>query len=86
MRKFEVFKLGILGIMSAILLTGCKKDDSEEMKAQEMRLLQQYLVDNNITQEPTASGLYYIPIREGTGISPGVGTFVDIHYVGELSE
>jgi peptidylprolyl isomerase len=84
MRKIEVFKLGILGIMSAILLTGCKKDTSEEMKAQEMRLLQQYLVDNNITQEPTASGLYYIPIREGTGISPDEGTFIEIHYVGEL--
>jgi peptidylprolyl isomerase len=84
MRKFKVFKLGILGIMSALLLTGCKKDDSEELKAQEMRLLQQYLVDNNITQEPTASGLYYIPIREGTGISPDVGTFIEIHYLGEL--
>ena len=84
MRKIEVYKLGILGIMSALLLTGCKKDDSEEMIAQEMRLLQQYLVDNNITQEPTASGLYYVPIREGTGISPDEGTFIEIHYVGEL--
>jgi len=84
MRKIEVFKLGILGIMSALLLTGCKKDNSEEMIAQEMRLLQQYLIDNNITQEPTASGLYYVPIREGTGISPDEGTFIEIHYVGEL--
>jgi len=84
MRKIEVFKLGMLGIMSALLLTGCKKDDSEEMIAQEMRLLQQYLIDNNITQEPTASGLYYVPIREGTGISPDEGTYIEIHYVGEL--
>jgi FKBP-type peptidyl-prolyl cis-trans isomerase len=84
MRKIDVFKMGILGILSALLLTGCKKDDSEEMKAQEMRLLQQYLVDNNITQEPTASGLYYIPIREGTGISPDEGTFIEINYVGKF--
>ena len=84
MKKIEVFKLGILGIMSALVLTGCKKDNSEEMIAQEMRLLQQNLVDNNITQEPTASGLYYVPIREGTGISPDEGTFIEIHYVGEL--
>lgn len=84
MRKIIVFNIEIVGIISALLLTGCIKDNSEEMKAQEMRLLQQYLEDNNITQEPTASGLYYIPIREGTGISPDEGTFIEIHYVGEL--
>jgi peptidylprolyl isomerase len=84
MRNIIVYKLGILGIMAAIMLTACKKDDTEELKAQEMRLLEQYLVDNNITQEPTASGLYYIPLIEGTGISPDEGTYIEIHYVGEL--
>jgi len=84
MRKIVVYKLGIIGVLAAIMLTACKKDDSEELKSLEMRLLEQYLVDNNITQEPTASGLYYIPIIEGTGISPDKGTFVEIQYVGEL--
>ncbi len=84
MRKIEVYKIGILGIMLALMLTACNKDDSEELKAQEMRMLEQYLIDNNITQEPTASGLYYIPIEEGTGISPEIGTFIEILYTGEL--
>ena len=70
--------------MAAIMLSACKKDDTEELKANELRLLEQYLADNNITVEPTASGMYYIPIVEGTGISPGKGTYIEIHYVGEL--
>ena len=84
MRKIIVYKLGILGIMATIMLTACKKDDTEELKAQEMRLLQQYLVTNNITEEPTASGLYYLPITEGTGIMPEEGAYLEIHYIGEL--
>ncbi len=84
MRKIIVYKLGILGLLVAIMLTACKKDGTEELQAQEMRLLEQYLVDNNITVQPTASGMYYIPIIEGTGISPDKGTYIEIHYVGEL--
>jgi FKBP-type peptidyl-prolyl cis-trans isomerase len=84
MRKIVVLKLGVLGIMAAIVLAGCKKDDTQEVLDQEMRLLQQYLETNNITVEPTASGLYYIPITEGTGISPDLETWIEIHYIGEL--
>lgn len=78
------YKLGMLGICAALLLNACKKDNDEELKSQEMRLLEQYLEDNNITQQPTASGLYYIPIVEGTGVSPVEGTYIEIQYVGEL--
>ena len=84
MRKRVIYKLGIIGVLAAIMLTACKKDDTEELIAQEMRMLEQYLVDNNITVQPTASGMYYIPIIEGTGISPDKGTYIEIHYVGEL--
>ncbi|MEE9461345.1 MAG: FKBP-type peptidyl-prolyl cis-trans isomerase [Bacteroidales bacterium] len=82
MRKRMIYKLGLFGMMTAIMLGGCKKDDSQEQIAQEMRLLEQYLADNNITQEPTASGLYYIPIVEGTGMSPTHGTWIEIEYTG----
>ncbi len=70
--------------MAVIVLPGCIKDDSEELKAQEMKLLQQYLETNNITVEPTASGLYYIPIMDGTGMTPDFETWIEIHYTGEL--
>ncbi len=84
MRKIEIMKIGIFGIMAASLLTGCIKDDTQELKDQEMRLLQQYLDRNNITAVPSTSGLYYLPIVEGTGISPDFGTWIEIQYTGEL--
>ena len=84
MRKRMIFKLGMFSMMTAIMLGGCKKDNTQEQIENEMRLLQQYLVDNNITQEPTASGLYYIPILEGTGMSPAHGTWIEIEYTGML--
>jgi FKBP-type peptidyl-prolyl cis-trans isomerase len=84
MRKFKMMRPGILGILSVFIISGCIKDDSKELKEQEMRLLQQYIADNNITADPTASGLYYVPISEGTGISPDDGTWVEIAYIGEL--
>ena len=71
-------------VLTIAFITGCIKDDDEELKAEEERLLEQYLIDNNITQEPTSSGLYYIPIVEGTGHQPGDSTWIEIRYIGEL--
>jgi len=84
MRKNIIYKLGLFSLLAAILLGGCKKDDSQEKIEQEMRLLEQYLADNNITQEPTESGLYYIPLVEGTGEAPTHGTWIEIEYTGML--
>jgi FKBP-type peptidyl-prolyl cis-trans isomerase len=84
MRKRMIYKLGMFGMITLIILGGCKKDDSQEQMEQEMRLLEQYLAANNITQEPTASGLYYIPIVEGTVMTPTQGTWIDIEYTGML--
>jgi FKBP-type peptidyl-prolyl cis-trans isomerase FkpA len=84
MRKITVFKRCLLGILAALMVAGCNKNNDEELKAQEMRLLQEYLETNNITASPTVSGLYYLPITEGTGISPEEGTYIEIHYKGEL--
>jgi FKBP-type peptidyl-prolyl cis-trans isomerase len=84
MRKRMIYKLGMFGMITAIMLGGCKKDDSQEQIQNEMRLLEQYLADNNITQEPTASGLYYIPIVEGTGMTPTQGTWINIEFTGML--
>lgn len=79
-----MMRLGFLGILSVFIISGCLRDDSKELKEQEMKLLQQYLADNNINVDPTASGLYYVPISEGTGIFPDDETWVEIAYIGEL--
>ena len=84
MRKRLILNFGIFVMIGAIMLSGCKKDNSQELIEQEQRLLEQYLADNNITQEPTASGLYYIPIVEGSGMSPAYDTWIEIEYTGML--
>jgi len=86
MEKRNILKAAVLLMMLPILLQGCKKDDSQEQKDQENRLLMQYLEDNNISQEPTASGLYYIEIEEGTGNQPFNQFIVDFNYTTELVE
>jgi len=84
MKKCDVFRAGILMMALAFVFSGCSKDDDQELRDQEMRILQQYLKDNNITQEPTASGLYYLPITEGTGTRPMEFFIADLDYTIEL--
>jgi FKBP-type peptidyl-prolyl cis-trans isomerase len=63
-----------------------KKADAESAKAKtaEMGLLQKYLKDNNITAKPTASGLYYIEVKKGTGAQAVAGKNVSVNYTGKL--
>jgi FKBP-type peptidyl-prolyl cis-trans isomerase len=79
-----IFQTGFSIVVMAIMLSACEKDNSQELIEKEKRLLEQYLADNNITLEPTASGLYHIPIVEGTGMSPKINTWVEIEYTGIL--
>ena len=41
-----------------------------------------YINDNSLNVKPNSSGLVFIPIREGDGISPQDGDKVAFHYVG----
>jgi len=84
MEKLKLLKSAAVLITAAILFPGCNKDNDQELRDQEMQLLQKYIEENNITQEPTASGLYYIPIEEGTGVQVGSDFYVDFDYDVEL--
>ena len=64
------------------IFSSCSNDD--DLRAEEQQLLDQYLLDNNITVEPTASGLYYIDTSLGMGSSPNAGNTVKVHYSGYL--
>lgn len=71
----------LFAIFIGLLMISCEKED---LAAEEQALLEQYLIDNNITVEPTESGLYYIETLEGTGISPRLGMKVKVKYTGKL--
>lgn len=54
----------------------------EQRKFAEPGEIAQYLKDNNITTQPTASGLYYIETKKGTGSKVEAGDTVQVHYTG----
>lgn len=69
-------------IFIALVITGlvsCFKDNDEE---EELKIIGNFLKNNGIDTEPTASGLYYIELIEGTGVQPVAGDTVEIFYKG----
>jgi FKBP-type peptidyl-prolyl cis-trans isomerase FkpA len=75
----SVFSMVILGI---ILLAGaCKKDDDNQALI-DKELIEQYLLDNNISAQEHESGMYYIITTEGFGASPTLNDDVEVSYRG----
>ncbi len=79
---------GLPLLILIVLLQGCGESklerERQEALEQEAMLLEKYLEENGITQEPTASGLYYIPLSEGTGDQVDLEDYVDFNFVVEL--
>ncbi len=67
-----------MGILTAMI--SCQKDDDSELIEMEDRVFNAYLENNNITTEPTESGLYFIQETEGTGLSPLKDNWVLMKY------
>jgi FKBP-type peptidyl-prolyl cis-trans isomerase len=74
--KFLLVFLAIL----VFALISCKKEDDSEQIDFEKRIFQAYLENNNISAEPTESGLYYIEETPGDGATPKNGDWVLINY------
>lgn len=77
-------------IDSKIVAEKRKKQQEEMMKQmQEMEMqsktdFEKYLADNKIKTKPTASGLYYIEVKKGTGPAVMPGDTVQVFYKGML--
>ncbi|MFC2102440.1 FKBP-type peptidyl-prolyl cis-trans isomerase [Bacteroidota bacterium] len=54
------------------------------VKSQEAGKIKAYVKENNITVQPTPSGLYYIETVKGTGAKAESGKKVKVHYTGTL--
>jgi FKBP-type peptidyl-prolyl cis-trans isomerase FkpA len=81
MKRLKFIAILLTGI---VLFTGCFRDDSEKLKEQEQHALKRYLTDHNITQTPTASGLYFIKVTDTTGLAPTINDVVEFDYTGKL--
>lgn len=77
----RVFSLSIFLI--AIVLFGCNKVDYQVL---DNDIIQQYIIDNNLTAQPTGSGLYYVIDVPGTGENPTLSSNVTVAYTGSLTD
>lgn len=76
------FNVGLVKIQSMEEMEAEANAKNQEAEANEMVILNQYLADNNITTEPTESGLIFISKKEGTGKQAEAGKKVKVHYEG----
>ncbi len=67
-------------VLILFMALSCDDNSDHLQKEKEMRLIKQYLEAKNITAEPESSGLYFIPVDEGTGIKPETGHWVITRY------
>jgi FKBP-type peptidyl-prolyl cis-trans isomerase len=51
-----------------------------EMEKEEMSKIEQYIKSNNITVQPTATGIYYMETKKGSGKTPVEGGYCSAHY------
>jgi FKBP-type peptidyl-prolyl cis-trans isomerase len=80
-RKNNLFLSGLV-LLTVILAISC--DPARKLEKQERDEIQQYVLSNNITVKPKASGLYYIEILEGVGDTPAKNDSVFVRYTGLL--
>lgn len=82
--KKTISKLLVLFIFMSFGFVSCKNNEGISSFAEELEILAEYILNNNITVSPTASGLYYIEITEGTGAQAKTGDYVTVAYSGTI--
>ena len=76
------FTVGLTNIQSMEEMQAEADIKNAEAEANEMVILAKYLEDNNITTEPTESGLIFISKKKGTGKQAVAGKKVKVNYEG----
>ncbi len=69
----------LLWVLPLLLSAGCIKEKNYEKIEQDA--ISNYLKNNNISVAPTASGLYYVELKAGSGARPEDGDTVYINYI-----
>jgi len=81
MRKLRtVLRYVFILLMLGWVLSGCIKEEKTDYDELERKNIATFLQNNEITVEPTASGLYYVEEEEGTGIQPVEGDTCIVNY------
>lgn len=75
-------------ILLSFVLSSCgdKTLSPEEQFQEDIRIIKQYLTDNNLTADSTTSGLHYFITTEGSGGHPDLQSDVKVKYKGYLTD
>ncbi len=57
-----------------------------KLEAEETATFAKYLADNKVTVKPTASGLYFVESKKGSGKKPQAGDVVKVNYTGRTMD
>jgi FKBP-type peptidyl-prolyl cis-trans isomerase FkpA len=78
------FDVKVKTIRSAEAIQKEQEQLREKSRMEEKAKLQAYISEKNISVSPTASGLYYIETKKGSGKKAEAGKTVRVHYTGTL--
>ncbi|MDO9512349.1 MAG: FKBP-type peptidyl-prolyl cis-trans isomerase [Bacteroidales bacterium] len=78
------FQVKMIEFMSQEEMMKRKQEENAALEQEEMKKMTDYLTANNITTQPTASGIIYIETKKGNGAKPTIGKSVKVHYTGTL--
>ncbi|MFP3861172.1 MAG: FKBP-type peptidyl-prolyl cis-trans isomerase [Bacteroidales bacterium] len=67
------------------LLFGSCSGNKQTQKEKDIEEIKEYLNDNNLEADSTASGLYYIIEKKGSGPKPTDNSTVTVEYTGKLT-
>ena len=76
-------------LMMMLLFAACKDKDTtlpaDEQLALDIQIIEDYLQENGLTADRTASGLHYRILKEGDGTHPNANSVVEVKYRGYLT-
>jgi FKBP-type peptidyl-prolyl cis-trans isomerase len=80
------FDVKLLNVASPEEFEAQKKAELAQLNAKGDQTLKDYIAKENITVQPTASGLYYIETVKGKGEIAKAGQKVSVHYTGTFTD
>lgn len=79
---FIYFNIKMLDIKTEAEMQAAMEAETEMLRSEETVKRNTYLDENYPNAEPSATGLYYVQTKKGSGSKPEVGKKVKVHYNG----
>ncbi|MDR0619602.1 MAG: FKBP-type peptidyl-prolyl cis-trans isomerase [Bacteroidales bacterium] len=82
--QYAVYGIKVTRIISESEYNAELEAESERMKPVEDSLIRDYLKEHKLNAVPAESGIYFIPVRKGSGAKLTHGQEVKVNYVGKM--